>query len=143
MRNELPHVPENVAEQWVHRHFTGSPYAFLPLPQLRFARQTWSLQQLAEVTFGSHWSWSSADTARLDRDRDRGMPLATLMHDAGTWPEPIVLLHNPDGLKDDTGIPMGRFHIVEGHKRLTYLRCLAARGAPRDRHDVWVATIAP
>lgn len=141
VRSEIPDVPEGVAEQWVHRHFDGSPYAFLPIEQLRFEQQSWSLEQLAAVTFGACWSWNPTDVARLDRER--ATPLATMMLETGTWPAPILVLDNPDGLLDDTGVRMGRWHLVEGHRRLTYLRCLASRGAARPTHPVWIVSLAP
>jgi hypothetical protein len=139
VRDQLANVPANVAEHWVHRHFTGSPYTFLPLEQLRFARQQWTLDQLAAVTFGSCWSWNPNDLARLDRERTT--PLAAMMIDAGTWPEPIIILDNPERLAEEMGPRMGRWHLIEGHKRLTYLRCLAATGGANALHDVWIATV--
>lgn len=141
VRHRITNVPENVAEHWVHRHYGGSPYAFLPLDRLRFERQSWSLAQLDAVTFGSCWSWNPRDLARLDREQ--GTPLAAMMIEAGTWPEPIVILDNPGGLAEPGGPRMGRWHLIEGHKRLTYLRCLAAKGSAHPQHDVWLASIVP
>jgi hypothetical protein len=138
----LPHVPENVAEHWIYRHFGHSPYEFLPLSELRFERETWSLARLDEVTFGSDWRWTEADLGRLDNEQIRDTPLASMMIDARTWPEPIIVLDNPSGLGKRFGRDLGRWHLIEGHQRLTYLRCLAHKNEAKPQHDVWVTTVA-
>jgi hypothetical protein len=143
VRHHLAHMPDNAAEHWVHRHFGHSPYAHLPLPQLRFEQCVWSLQQLDDISFGSDWGSIATDLSRLDSPMIRQTPLAQMIVAAGTWPEPIIVLDNPDGVKERGGAVMGRWHLIEGHQRLTYLRCLAHKGTAKPSHDVWIMTIAP
>jgi hypothetical protein len=38
----LSHLPPDLAEQWIHRHWLNSPFAFLPLDDLLCERRTWS-----------------------------------------------------------------------------------------------------
>src|SRR5262245_12542937 len=95
--HRIPHVPVNVAEHWIHRHWGHSPYEFLPLGRLRFEAQTWSLGQLRAVGFGGRgWSgaWSEIDLTRLDQPMVKGTPLARMMMTVGTWPEPVIVLDN-------------------------------------------------
>jgi len=140
VREKLPHVPENVAEQWVHQNFNDTPYAFLPLDRLRFELQPWSADQLDAVRFGSSWG-NQPDLEKLDHAEKRNDPLACMMIEAGTWPAPVLVLDNHDGLNDLRGEAMSRWHLIEGHARLTYLRCLLRRGTANPRHDVWVVKL--
>jgi hypothetical protein len=140
VREQLPHVPEDVAEHWVHRNFNDTPYAFLPLDRLRFERQPWSTDQLNAVRFGSHWG-NRPDLGKLDGAEERNDPLACMMIEAGTWPAPVLVLDNRDGQKETGGEPMSRWHLIEGHLRLTYLRGLLRRGIANPQHDVWVVTL--
>lgn len=142
VRYLLKHVPENVAEHWIYENFGSSPYAFLPLDRLRFEHQVWSLVQLDAVSFGSNWR-NKDDLTRLDGAQLRNDKLALMMINAGTWPHSVLVLDNHDGLKERSGEPMGRWHLIEGHRRLTYLRCLAHKGTAKAEHGVWVVTISP
>jgi hypothetical protein len=141
--HRIPQVPSNVAEHWIHRHWGHSPYEFLPLARLRFESQTWTLEKLRAVQFGWDSRSSASDLTRLDQPMIRNTPLARLMLAAGTWPEPIIVLDNDDGLLDDWRKPMRRWHLLEGHLRLTYLRCLEHKGQARPRHDLWLARLVP
>ncbi len=136
-------MPENVAEHWVYRHFGHSPYAFLPLQRLRFERHTWTNRQFDQVTFGDDWRWTTNDLSRLDHDGHRSSWLGANMIEHGTWPEPILIFDNASGLSDSSGVPMGRWHLLEGHQRLTYLRCLADKGQAKSEHDTWIVTLEP
>lgn len=140
VRHLIPHVPSNVAEHWIHRHWGHSPYEFLPLAQLRFEQQTWTLKQLADIEFGWRWTF---DLARLDRPHVRRTTLAQMMMAGGTWPQPIIVLDNVNGLRDGDNKPMGRLHLVEGHLRLTYLRCLEHKRQALPQHEVWITRLVP
>jgi hypothetical protein len=141
VRTELPHLPECVAEHWIHRHWNGcSPYEFLPLDRLRFDRQVWTLGRLRQVEVGSGWRQIHSDVDRLYSPDIVKTPLARMMLTARTWPVPIIVLDNPGGLADRYG-PMGRLRLIEGHLRFTYLHCLDHRSEAAPMHTVWLATV--
>ena len=144
VRGALPHLPECVAEHWIHRHWNGcSPYEFLPLDRLRFDRQVWPLDRLRQVDVGTGWRQIHSDIERLYSPNNVNTPLAQMMLSARTWPVPIIVLDNPGEHADRYGDPMGRFRLLEGHLRLTYLRCLDHRGAAAAAHAVWLARATP
>lgn len=140
VQRHIPHVPANIAEHWIHRHWGHSPYEFLPLSRLQFERQTWPLELVREIAFGSRWTMGS-DVTRLDLPMIARTPLAQMMIAAGTWPEPVIVLDNVSGSLDDLQKPMGRWHLLEGHLRLTYMRCLDHKGSALPEHSVWIARL--
>lgn len=137
VREHIPRVPEDVADQWVHECWGGSPYDSLPVEQLEFEKQSWRLANLDLVRFGESWREQPSDVNRLDDENIRETPLARFMLCKKTWPRPILVLDNPGGLVL-RGEKLGRWHLIEGHNRLTYLRCLQSKGFAMPEHDVWV-----
>ena len=136
VRQHIPNIPENVAEHWIHEHWGGSPYEFLPLQDLRFVRQCWPLSRLRDVQFGIAWRENPIDyTSQSMPDN----PLAQLMSESGTWPEPIIVLDNANDIKRGT-TRMGRWHLLEGHRRLDLLRRLEVKGLAAQEHEVWVVS---
>jgi hypothetical protein len=143
VREYISHVPDSVAKEWNHRHWRHSPYEHLPLSQMHFERQTWPLARLGEVKFGKDWGESAADLTRLDQPMVRQAPLAQMMLRDKTWPAPIIVLDNADGAQVHRGVPMARWHLLEGHQRLSFLRCLEHKNDALPYHDVWVVMITP
>jgi hypothetical protein len=137
VRQSLPNVPEDVAQQWIHRHWGQSPYEWLPLRSLVFSEETWPLNRMLDTVAGRvgheerHWgnapleipsSWLGNSVSRL-----------------GTWPVRVVVF-------DNSSAALPEFHpaqLLEGHTRLGYLRTLAQAGSAKATHDVWVARLAP
>ena len=136
---DIKHVPEDVAEQWIHEHWGGLPYEFLPLEQLKFEKQRWSLSDIDRVRFGRDWGENASDVERLDDEHIQNTRLARFMLDAKTWPRPIIVLDNKHGLVH-RGEQLGRWHLLEGHTRLTYMRGLQHKGVALPEHDVWCVT---
>ncbi len=56
VRPAIPHVPECVAEQWLHRHWGHSSYeSCLPLGRMRFELQSWPLEALEGIELSEDW----------------------------------------------------------------------------------------
>jgi len=136
VREHIANVPEDVAEQWVHDHWGHSPYESLPLTLLQFERQRWSLADVDRVRFGRDWGENASDVHRLDDVHIQQTRLAQYMLKENTWPRPIIVLDNQHGLVN-RGEQLARWHLVEGHTRLTYLRCLQHKGVALPDHEVW------
>src|SRR5688572_26708944 len=95
----LPHWPEEILSEWLHRHADNhDDYAFLGFEAFVFAPETWPLQQLpgreafADPHFYDSFSSTFADRAGAPEDW-----LARFMAQEGTWNTPIVLLSNDVG----------------------------------------------
>jgi hypothetical protein len=65
------------------------------------------------------------------------------MKATGTWDYPIVVIETPEGVLDyHTPFPEFRFCLIEGHKRLHYLKAFAGQSLTANRHDVFVLTLS-
>lgn len=135
-RSRLSHLPTDLAEQWVYRHWLHSPFAFLPLNTLRWERRTWDGATLLGSIFRAWGGGRDVLDPEFDYDAFQGQGgndrLATARAlDSGTWDYPMILLSTPNGVVD-LGMPYPdvRLVIVEGHQRHRYLNALHALGRP-------------
>jgi hypothetical protein len=138
----LPHWPEEPLREWLHRHFNNlETYAFLGYESLRFERQEWDLdaipgrESFRDPRFCD--DFSRTFEARAQKGNDW---LATYMSEHGTWPTPVLLLENLDGsLTYPHGGKMNQpYHLLEGHRRLSFLNALRQSGRALPQHDVWL-----
>jgi len=135
----LPTWPSEVLREWLY-HEEGEPtYAFLGFDRMAFSRHAWPLSRIpgrevfADPVFCDRFSASFAD---------RDDWLAEYMREHGTWNTPPILLLNdadycfPDG--DPLRAPV---HLLEGHRRLSFLNALRHARTAGPEHDVWIVTI--
>lgn len=142
-RRELDHLPTELCEQWIYRHWKGSPFAFLPLDTLVCKAQ---LLPGSSIIKNVHREYG----VQLDPGRDRnvfeagplGVPLPTAQAfmDRDTWDYPIVVLRTPSGFEGHASASKDiRWVLVEGHQRHRYLNALSFFGAaPEGPHRVLV-----
>jgi hypothetical protein len=149
-RTYFPHVPENVAEQWLHRHWNGSPFGYLKSANYRFELQDFASSQLSEVlSFQSFFAPNVADRIAAGRkwaeaadDWQWGLPKAMVRY--RDFPAPIIILDNSDGhlSRDEANareekIPRGLI-LIEGHQRLDIASYLISENRFRATVKVWV-----
>lgn len=139
---ELAHLPPDLLEQWVHRHWMHSPFTFLPLDTLKCQRQSWSGE---EVLGRVHRAWGGELHPQSDYDTFQRQGGDTRLRtarslDGGTWDFPMVVLSTPNGVIDGGELRAGvRFVILEGHQRHRYLNALHYLGRPpAGPHEVLV-----
>lgn len=141
-REMLAHLPRNLCEQCIYRHWTHSPFSFLPLDGLAWERRLWSGDELLASI---HRAWGGELNPQFDHDafQRRGgadrHPTAVAL-DEGTWDYPMVLLSTPFGVIDGGEVlPDVRLVIVEGHQRHRYLNALHDLGrAPAGPHETLI-----
>lgn len=141
-RAELAHLPPDLCEQWIFRHWQYSPFTFLWLGGLNWERRTYEGDELLRSVyraFGGDLE-PQFDYETFHRRGGANRHPTAVALDSGTWDYPMVLLSTPRGIIDS-----GRRHsdvrsvIVEGHQRHRYLNALHALGrAPRGPHQVIV-----
>jgi hypothetical protein len=132
-RQELGHLPADLCEQWIHRHWSHSPFTFLPLDTLRCERSSWTGEEVLRHAFrawgGELHPQFDYETFQRKGGADRHQTARAL--DAGTWDFPIVLLSTPNGVIDNGLVHSDvRYVIVEGHQRHRYLNALHHLGKP-------------
>lgn len=144
MRAILPTWPEVLIVEWLLRHAGHiEKYAFLNFEAFTFRRERWPLARVPgreafhDPDFYDNFSQDFEDRAREPYDW-----LAQYMAEHGTWNTPILLLNNSDCLHVfPDGEPLrAPFHLLEGHRRLSFLNALRLTGRAAPEHDVWIVT---
>jgi hypothetical protein len=147
IRCSYPDVPEDVAEQWLHRHWGHSPFGFLTSKRYSFSKERWPSLHLDDVASGAN-DWDLAKTLA------RGKYLCSLdtwlvrfMQTHKSFPVPIIVLDNRAGeIEGDPNFPahrtFPRSHIVvEGHTRFELATWLRRLGQLESEVDVWVMRV--
>lgn len=157
VRRLLPNWPDEVLESWFYDNSGDilEPYGFLDFSRFEFRRESWPLERLLgiEATLDT-WLWQhqreGTSPCELFDFHHAGSGMANVrnwlthyMVEHGTWSTPIVLLDNLGGVyRFPHGEPLkSPVHLLEGHRRITYLDCLRQRGLAAPTHDVWLVTI--
>jgi hypothetical protein len=130
-RLRLANLHRLIAEQWIYRHWTHSPFAFVPLESIR-----WELAEMTgdEVLARVRREFAGPLDPEFDygvfQEKYLGRKLATSFAlDQGTWDYPIITLRTPNGMRNHEGdFPDVRLVLLEGHQRHRYLNALHALG---------------
>jgi hypothetical protein len=141
-QSELSHLHPRLAEQWIHRHWGGTEFRFLPLDTLRWELVTMSGEEILTTV-------QREISKRLDPEFDYeqlhgelGFPKSqtAIELDEGSWHFPIVSLSTPSGWASRCeDFPDARLMLVEGHQRHRYLNALHALGKPpAGPHEMFV-----
>ncbi|GHA88680.1 hypothetical protein GCM10009069_09600 [Algimonas arctica] len=143
----FPNVPEEVAREWLHRHWGLSTFHWVPSEKYNFFREKIDSTELRKIR--TSWSRFREDnTPALDQGKficgdhpSRKWPfdkiwLEKFMRAEASFPSPIICLDNRNGhlarLQDvpaiDKSLP-NEMILVEGHTRLNiglYLQSIDA-----------------
>lgn len=141
----LPYWPDELLREWLHRHARHiDRYAFLRFERLRFARETWPLENIPgreaflDPTFCNGFERIEARV----RARHTHDWLAHFMMEHGTWNTPIVLLRVSGRMRGTKWVPLQRpLHLLEGHRRLSFLVGLKRLGRAQPQHELWMAEV--
>lgn len=148
---ELGHLHQQLAEQWVYRHWNTTEFGFLPLETL-----SWELRELkgAEILANVRREISKRLDPEWDYDQFQdahglGKTETAQDMDRGTWEYPIIALSTPSGWittsekhpHDPIELPDERLMLLEGHQRHRYLNALHWRGTPPEGpHQVFIVS---
>jgi len=143
----FPNVPENVAREWLHRHWKHSPYGYLISKNYRFDLNKWP--HLA--TIRTLWSdFKIGNEGALQKGKELvelapgWMPyVPRYMMQHQRFPAPIVVLDNLDGhhkrdYPQEEKLPSACI-LVEGHTRFNTGIYLESIGR-LEQADVWLMT---
>ncbi|MBQ2905197.1 MAG: hypothetical protein IJE54_01250 [Peptococcaceae bacterium] len=136
----LPHFPDDVLEQWVYENF--SIFSSEDRWEIGYDRLRFS-----EVMITSEMVWDIYD---LPNYYDAGIgyaeicekTLVTMLSDYmlanGTWPRPIIVLDTENSNADGEYEYLRPYHLLEGHRRLVYLKRMLDSGlAVQEHHTIW------
>jgi hypothetical protein len=117
-------------------------YAALGFPLLQFTLEVWNLHDIPgrEAFREPRFFDSFSDVAaRASNPHDW---LAHYMLDHGTWNTPIAILRNPNNRRPPSLRHLrSPHHLLEGHRRLSFLNGLRQLGKANETHRLWVATV--
>ncbi len=138
----LPNFPEDVLTEWIHRHWGDIEYSWLGFETLSFDLQDWNTDQIpGREAFRDPTLCDGRSAVIREHKWTNQNWLANYMNEHKTWPHPIVLLHNADGLVSPSGEELKQpYHLLEGHGRLSYFVALRDLGEAAQQHSVWVVT---
>ena len=127
LRSSLPHFPEEVLTDWLLRHgsFAFFLFGWLDYRRFRFSREEWQTSKLLELVISSNerdmdiWTQELREFPEVQQQR-----LGAFMINNGTWPSTPLVLDNTNEIRRPSGQPLSRYHLLEGHHRLAFLRGL-------------------
>jgi hypothetical protein len=139
-RERLANLNTQIAEQWVYRHWSYSPFKFLPLERLTWRKEQWTTQ---EVLGRVHMEYGGPMIPDFDYDvmqESSGGPKSTAHNwQNGTWDMPLLVLETPGGIDCYDGkLPEIRFVLIEGSKRMRYLNAVHARREATGPHALYI-----
>jgi hypothetical protein len=149
VRASFPNVPEEVARQWLHRHWRHSPFSWLKSADYNFEKVTWPSGELSSIRYRINEFADSTDLQMqfgkqlLAAHERHGIWLAEYMLDTGLFPVPIIVADNRDGhlvdhaYKDSNYFPK-TYVLIEGHRRLEFGTFLASRGQLAPTQEIWI-----
>lgn len=142
MKGLLPAWPGEVLAEWLYRH-SGSPddylYAPLDFTSFQFQLETWPLGRIpgreAFRDAGFLDAFQNLEVRAEGQDW-----LALEMMARGTWHTPPILLENTgENAATLDGEPLGQpHHLLEGHRRLSFVHGLRRLGRALPEHKLWV-----
>lgn len=145
LRSRLPHFPDEVLADWFVRHgsFALILFGWLDYRLFRFSREEWQTAKILDLVVSSnerdmdYWTRELREFPEVQQNS-----LGAFMINTGTWPSPPLVLDNTHGLRRPSGQSLSRYHLLEGHHRLAFLRGLATdhRWQVAPSHEVWLVT---
>jgi hypothetical protein len=142
----LPNFPEECLQQWLfdHRVNTLRQWSWLNIGSLRFREEMWRTESVVEQVISSNEPAVENSKLLLLQSPDaRESSLGAYMIRNGTWPIAPMVLDNPTGAKDPNGNQLARFHLLEGHHRVGYLRALLVKRdwSANTEHRLWLVSV--
>lgn len=139
----FPNVPEDVARQWLHRHWGLSPYSWIRSRNYKFVRTSRPAEWLRNVVTPVNRGGYQANLRRgEDKVNNGNFWLRTYMLENRKFPVPIIVLDNRDGhlLIDapEWEPVLPGWVLIEGHNRFELALFLEKSGAFSPTVDVWL-----
>ena len=142
----IPHLHPQIAEQWIYKHWTNSPYCYLPLQNLDWRCEEWKTDAIfrdifVRPSFGPNQPESDFKFF-TDGNYSGREPWKTI-RSTGSWNYPIVVILTPDGLRSEGVHHSVPYCLIEGHQRQRFLQAWHQHGSSpaAERHLVFVLSV--
>jgi hypothetical protein len=131
-----------IAEQWVYKHWTQSPYRNLPLEHLVWRQESWKTRRILNEVLVRPQVGELQPSFDYDQFHGKHFEPGLTMDRTRTWNYPIVILETPNGVRTKTCLrPEVRYCLIEGHQRFRYLNALAARCECAREHLLFILLV--
>ena len=139
----LPYWPTEVLVDWFYRHAGNIyKYAFLRFERFRFSKQKWPLDKIPGREAFDKLEFCDNFKDIKSRAENPHDWLAKYMLEHGTWNIPIIMLENNEHIIAPNRAVLKRpYHLLEGHRRLSFLNGLRALNLAKDHHYLWIVTL--
>jgi hypothetical protein len=138
-RPKLAHLSPIIAEQWIYKHWTRSPYKHLPIERLSWRQEMWETDRILQKVFRRWPSEPLQPEFDYNVFHGKGHEPGLTMDKTGTWNYPVVILETPDGVRTSSRVlPAVRYCLIEGHQRVRYLNALKVRNECAAEHAVFI-----
>jgi hypothetical protein len=139
----IGHLSPLIAEQWIYKHWTRSPYCYLPIEHLKWRQEAWNTEDIFRSIFVRPSFGPNNPDCDVTFFRDKnleGVEPYKSLRSLGTWNYPIVIFDTPDGIRCDGEVRPVRYCLIEGHQRQRFLEAWYRRGwgHTADQHSVFV-----
>jgi hypothetical protein len=142
----LPNWPTEVLIEWLHRHNKECyRYEQLGFENFIFKKELWHLEAIPnrEAFWNPKFCDNFKDVERRATKSAFVDWLAQYMLENGTWNTPPIFLQNESGeiQIDGSKYIKSPYHLLEGHRRLSFLNGLREIGKAHKEHFVWIVEI--
>lgn len=145
----FPNVPEEVAREWLHRHWRHSPFSFLRSADHTFRKVKLHGTDLVDIRWNFNNFAPDNGAAALEHgqwlieDHYKKWPswLSAYMLSERQFPTPPIIIDNTDRhVLDSLGPDFypGAMLLVEGHRRFAMGSYLATSGRMIEPMDFWL-----
>jgi hypothetical protein len=118
-------------------------YAFLGFERFRFESEVWEVGQIpGREAFRDEGFCDDFQNVETRAALNKDDWLAHYMLREGTWNTPIVFLDNRgvDGSLQEMRLK-SPYHLLEGHRRLSFLQGLKRLHKARPEHSLWIVRL--
>ena len=145
VKTEYPNLPEEVAREWLHRHWQYSPYKWLNLREYKFHVSKIRSDEIQRIRTGdsdfkednsAQINWGDNYCNNLTNMDCQPLYLAQYMDEHGDFPTPIIVLDNFDGHLNDEKYPR-QLILVEGHTRFSVAMYLNDMGKLNEYLEIY------
>lgn len=141
----LPNWPEEPLLEWLHRHhgYDLETYASLHFERFWFSKERWDLKNIpGREAFRDERFCDSFQDVEVRAATNPSDWLAHYMLKEGTWNTPVILLSNRATGAAVDGRPLKTpYHLLEGHRRLSFLQGLKCLNKAQPTHEIWIVDV--
>ena len=150
MPRSLSHVPEDLVQSWFWHHNEQAIElsGFYDFTKWQFRLEQFSNEKIMDVRHYDYYLSKLDDKgSEFLKGLMKGYDTADYMIEHGTFPCAILVAENSGHCVHhqsiDDEMMLEPFHLIEGNRRLGFLRALIGVAHPKlqQSHDVWVADI--